>query len=219
MIPLLLQIDATGILTNAESLLFQALIYGLIPILMVFATLIRYSKRYFVEKQHQFKFQFAGEQWWMFYAIARYMSVVVVVLFGLILFWPGLYLNTSVAVPFQPLGFNFFLIVFTLMLVKGIDEDDRLHSSLRRLMLAGTSLYLIGTIILILCPQQLPLAQSQLYNSFSSIWMLIGNATNSQTNIVLATFSIYLNILVLLFCALLVLRFTTFRSKKPGKDR
>ena len=168
MIAFLLQIGVAGAVADLQSLLFQALVYGIIPVLMIFAVLIRYSRLYFFEKQQKFKFQFAGEQWWMFYAIARYMSVVLVVLVGLVLLWPGLYLNTSVAVPFQPLGYDLFLIAFTLMLLKGINEDDKLHKILRRLMLAGTSIYIIGTIIFLLCPQQLPLAQGPLYNSFYS---------------------------------------------------
>ena len=214
--PLLFQIDA-GVIVDIQSLLFQVLVYGIIPILMIFATLIRYSRRYFLEKQQKFQFKFAGEQWWMFYAIARYMSVVLVVLVGLILLWPGLYLNTSIAVPFQPLGFDLFLIAFTLMLVKGISEDDKLHSAIRRLMLAGTSIYVIGTIIFIVCPQQLPLSQGSLYNSFSGTWMWLTNVINSQTNSALAVFSIWLNILVILFCASLVVYFTAFKNKKENK--
>lgn len=217
MIPLLLQVGTAGILADAQSLLFQLLIYGVIPILMIFATLIRYSRRYFLEKQRQFKFQFAGEQWWMFYAIARYLSVVIVVLVGLVLLWPGLYLNTSVAVPFQPLGFDLFLIAFTLMLIKGINEDDKLHSTIRRLMLVGTSVYVIGTIILIVCPQQLPLAQGSLYNSFSGAWMWLTNMINSQTNMSLAIYSIYMNILVVLSCLLFIVYSTAFKGEKPDR--
>jgi hypothetical protein len=217
MISFLFQVGATDVLANVQSLLFQGLIYGLIPILMIFATLIRYSRKYFFEKQQKFTFKFAGEQWWMFYAITRYMSTVVAVLVGLVLLWPGLYLNTSVVVPFQPLGFDFFLIGFTLMLIKGINEDDRLHNTIRRLMLAGTSVYLIGTIIFIVCPQQLPLAQGTLYNSLSTVWMQITNAINSQSNISLAIYSIWLNIIVLLACVLLVVYSAFFKGKEADE--
>lgn len=213
MIPFLFQTSTSAAVVDLQSLFFQVLVYGIIPILMVFATLIRYSRRYFLEKQQKFTFKFAGEQWWMFYAITRYMSVVAVVLVGLVLLWPGLYLNTIVAVPLQPLGFDLFLIAFTLMLVKGINEDDKLHSTIRRLMLAGTSIYVIGTIILILCPQQLPLAQGSLYNTFSNIWMSITNAINSQMNTTLSIYSVYMNAIVVLFCLFLVVYSTKFKGK------
>ncbi len=215
MIPLPLQTGASDILANVQSLLFQALIYGLLPTLMIFATLIRYSRRYFLEKQQRFTFKFAGEQWWMFYAIARYLSIVAVVLVGLVLLWPGLYLNTSVAVPFQPLGFDLFLIAFTLMLVNGKGEDDKLHGTIRRLTLIGTSMYVFGTLILIVCPQQLPISQSSLYGSFSASWMWATNLINSQSNTSLSVFSIYLNIIVLLACvSFAVLHSTASKEKR-----
>ncbi len=218
MIPLLFQASAAGIVADIQSLLLQTLVYGIIPMLMVFATLIRYSRRYFFEKQQKFSFKFAGEQWWLFYAITRYMSIVIVVLVGLVLLWPGLYLNTSVSVPFQPLGYDLFLVAFALMLVKGINEDDKLHNTIRWLMLAGTSVYAIGTIVFLVCPQQLPLAQGSLYNSFSGTWMWMTNATNSQTNTSLTILSIYMNILVILLCVSLIVYFTSFKNKNSVQN-
>ncbi|MDE1823470.1 MAG: hypothetical protein KGI00_03195 [Candidatus Micrarchaeota archaeon] len=213
MIPLLLQLNAQDALANLQSLLLQMLVYGAIPLLMAFAVLVRYSRTYFLEKQKGFAFKFAGEQLWLFYSIARYMSAILVVLVGSILFWPGLYLNMPVSVPFQPLGFDLFVLAFAIMLVTGINEDGRFHNTIRRLMLAGTSIYLLGTLVLLVCPQQVPFAQGPLYNSFSDAWMQLTNATTSQLNERLAIYSIYMNLAVFLACVSLVSYFEVAKGK------
>lgn len=197
-ISILLQVTASASLGNAfaglQSLLFQVLIYGIIPIFMIFATILRYSIKYFQEKQQKFTFKFIGEQWWLIYEIMRYISMVAVVLIGLVLFWPGLYLNTSVVVPFQPLGFDLFALAFLLLTLNSNRENDKLYNTINRLTLSGTAIYLIGTIIFIVCPQQLPLSQGAIYNVFSQAWMQATNTINSQANMPLTIFSIYINI-------------------------
>ena len=109
MLDILLQAALTsgqivGNYVTAGSIYTENTVIVILTMLTVLALSIQIARRYFIRILRKFTLRFAADIWWLIYVLLRDASIFLVVFLGVMLFWPGIYQDFPIAVPFMPLA-------------------------------------------------------------------------------------------------------------------
>lgn len=198
---ILLQTASTYV--SAGAIYTENTITVIIMMLSVLAASIQIARGYFLRILRKFTLRLAADIWWLLYVILRDASVFLIVFFGVLLFWPGIYQDFPIAVPFQPLAIDFFAMGLVLILVKDTDEEPFYNSLLTILVLIGAFLYITGTVFVTESATQLPVLPPTVATGSGNIWGFFNNNFNSQNNPALSIYTFYVTFAILGICGLI----------------
>ncbi len=199
---LLQSASAVSNAVSAGSIYTENTVTVLLMMITVLAASIQIARGYFLRILKKFTLRLAADIWWLLYIILRDASVFLAVFLGLIMFWPGIYQDFPIAVPFMPLAIDFFAIALVLMLVKDTDEEPFYNSLLTLVILIGAFLYIFGTVFITESAVQLSVLPPTVSNSTGNFWGFMYQNFNSQNNPTLAIYTFYVTFTILMICGL-----------------
>lgn len=194
-----------GNYVTAGSVYTENTLVVVLTMLTVLALSIQIARRYFIRILRKFTLRFAADIWWLIYVILRDASIFLVVFLGVMLFWPGIYQDFPIAVPFMPLAIDMFAIALVIMLVKDTEDDPFYNSIVSILVIIGSVLYLSGTILVTESAVQLAKLPPTVSASTSNIWGFAYYYFNTQTNPALSIYTFYISAVILGICGLVAI--------------
>jgi hypothetical protein len=197
-VPILLQSAATYV--TAGSIYTENTIVVLITLLMVLALSVQIARNYFLRILRKFTLRLAADIWWLVYILLRDASIFLVVFLGFMLFWPAIYQDFPIAVPFEPLAIDFYAMALVLMLVADTDEVPLYNSIVTILVLIGTVLYITGVIFVTESATALPVPPATVSLSTTNIWGYFNANFNSINNPDLSIYTFYVTFGILSIC-------------------
>jgi hypothetical protein len=197
-VPILLQSAATYV--TAGSIYTENTIVVLITLLMVLALSVQIARNYFLRILRKFTLRLAADIWWLVYILLRDASIFLVVFLGFMLFWPAIYQDFPIAVPFEPLAIDFYAMALVLMLVADTDEVPLYNSIVTILVLIGTVLYITGVIFVTESATALAVLPATVSLSTSNIWGYFNANFNSINNPDLSIYTFYVTFGILSIC-------------------
>ncbi len=177
----------------------------LLTMLTLLALSIQIARSYFIRILKKFTLRFAADIWWLIFVILRDASIFLIVFMGFLLYWPGIYQDFPIAVPFQPLAVDFFAMALVLMLVKDTDEMPLYNSLLTIFVAIGTMLYIFGTVFVTESAMQLANLPPTISSSLSNPWGYAYATFNSMTNAPLSIYTFYVGFSILGICGLIAI--------------
>ncbi len=195
---MLLQGAATYV--TAGSIYTENTIVVLITMLMVLALSVQIARNYFLRILKKFTLRLAADIWWLVYILLRDASIFLVVFLGFLLFWPAIYQDFPIAVPFMPLAIDFYAMALVLMLIVDTDEVPVYNSMMTILVLIGTILYITGVVFVTESAAALPVLPATVSLSANNIWGYFNTNFNSQNNPDLSIYSFYVTFAILALC-------------------
>ncbi len=197
-----------GNYVTAGSIYTENTVIVILTMLTVLALSIQIARRYFIRILRKFTLRFAADIWWLIYVLLRDASIFLVVFLGVMLFWPGIYQDFPIAVPFMPLAVDMFAIALVLMLVKDTEDNSFYNSVVSILVIVGSVLYLFGTIFVTESAVQLAKLPPTVSANTSNIWGFAYQYFNSQNNPSLAIYSFYISLFILGICGLIAILYS-----------
>ena len=204
LIDFLLQ-SAVNTYVTAGSIYTENTIAVVLTMLTVLALSLQIARRYFIRILRKFTLRLAADIWWLLYVILRDASIFLVVFLGVMIFWPGIYQDFPIAVPFAPLSIDLFAIALVLMLVVDTEDSAFYNSIVSILVIAGAFIYLAGTILVTESAVQLATLPPTVSQSTSNIWGYAYQNFNSINNPALSIYSFYVSIVILGICGLIAI--------------
>ncbi len=211
MIDLLLQatsINATalsGIYVTSLATYTENTIAVILTLLSLLAVSIQIARVYFLRVLKKFTLRLAADIWWLLYVILRDASIFLMVFLGFMLFWPGIYQDFPIAVPFAPLAIDFFAMALVMILIVDTDENSFYNSIVTILVLIGAALYITGIILVTESPIALAILPPTVSASASNIWGFANQYFNSINNPALSIYTFYVTFTILLLCGLVAI--------------
>ncbi len=196
-------IYASSLATYTENTLAVVL-----TMLTVLALSIQIARSYFIRVLKKFTLRLAADIWWLLYIILRDASIFLVVFLGVMLYWPGIYQDFPIAVPFAPLAIDFFAMALVMILVVDTDENPLYNSLVSILVIIGSLLYLGGTILVTESPTALQVLPPTVSLSTSNIWGFANHYFNSINNPALSIYSFYICSAILGLCGLVAVLYS-----------
>ncbi len=164
----------------------------LLTMLTVLAISIQIARTYFLRILKKFTLRVAADVWWLIFIILRDASIFLVVFLGVMLFWPGIYQDFPIAVPFAPLAIDFFALALLIMLIKDTDEEAFWNSIVTIAVVIGSVLYIVGVVFVTESAVQLAKLPPTVSTATSNIWGYFYATFNSQANPALSIYSFYI---------------------------
>jgi hypothetical protein len=192
---------------NAATIYTENTITVLLTLLTILALSIQVARGYFLRVLKKFTLRVAADVWWLIYVILRDASIFLIVFFGFMLFYPGIFQDFPIAVPFMPLAIDIFAIALVVMLVNDTDEDINYNNILTILIAIGTFMYIFGTIFVTESATQLAKLPPTVSNSPTNIWGFTNLYFNSINNPALSIYSFYVGIAILVIAGLVALKY------------
>ena len=176
---------------TAAATYTESTIIVILTLLSILAISIQIARRYFLRVLRKFTLRLAADIWWLLFVILRDASIFLMVFLGFMLFYPGIYQDFPIAVPFMPLSIDLFAIALVILLVKDTDEEPKYNSAITVLVGLGTILFITGTIFVTESATQLGVLPPTVSNSSSNLWGFMNNTFNSMTNPALSIYTFY----------------------------
>ncbi len=192
---------------NAATIYTENTITVMLTLLTILAISIQVARGYFLRVLKKFTLRVAADIWWLIYVLLRDASIFLVVFLGFMLFYPGIYQDFPIAVPFMPLAVDFFAIALVIMLIKDTDEDIKYNNILTILVGIGTFLYIFGTIFITESATQLAILPPTVSNSVGNIWGFMNTYFNSVNNPALSIYSFYVCFGILVIAGIVALKY------------
>ncbi|MDE1860140.1 MAG: hypothetical protein KGH72_00295 [Candidatus Micrarchaeota archaeon] len=171
----------------------------LLTLLTILAVSIQIARGYFLRILRKFTLRLAADIWWLLFVILRDASIFLIVFLGFELFYPGIYEDFPIAVPFELLAVNVFAAALVLLLLKDTDEEPIYNTIITVLVVIGAGLYIMGTVFVtesaVVLTNPVPATVS---TSTSNIWGYFNQNFDSQNNPTLAMYSFYICFTILL---------------------
>ena len=177
----------------------------LLTMLTVLALSVQIARSYFLRILKKFTLRVAADVWWLVFIILRDASIFLVVFLGVMLFWPGIYQDFPIAVPFAPLAIDFFASALLIMLIKDTDEEPFWNSVVTLAVVVGALLYIVGVIFVTESAVQLATLPPTVSTSTSNIWGYFYATFNSQANPALSIYSFYICLTLLMIMGLIAI--------------
>ncbi len=196
---LLLQLSApANNWVSAGSVLVEQVITLLISLLTLLALSIQIARPYFLRILRKFTLRLAADVWWLIFVLLRDAGIFLVLFLGITLFWPGTFQDYAVAMPFQPLGIDFFTFALVLLLLRDTNEDAKANKLLTIFIAIGTALFLFGTIFVTYNPAQLTgISIPTVSTSPSNFWGFMYTYFDSINSPLISIYSFYITLIVL----------------------
>jgi hypothetical protein len=196
----LLDVLLQGLYVSAGSIYTENTIAVIITMLTILALSIQIARGYFLRILRKFTLRLAADIWWLLYIILRDASIFIIVFLGFMFFWPGIYQDFPIAMPFAPLSIDFFAMALVLMLVVDTDEKPFYNSIMTILVIIGTLLYTIGIVLVTESPLALSILPPTVSTNTSNIWGFANTYFNSMNNPTLSIYTFYVAFVILGIC-------------------
>lgn len=163
-----------------------------IAIALVFVTAMAFSlqiaRGYFIRVLNKFTLRLGADIWWLAYILIRDALIFMSFVMGLLVFFPGTFLDYPIAVPLMPLSVVFFGAALVTKLYVDADDNRKAFRIVTVLVFIGTLLWISGTIFVTESPLQLSTLPPGVSSS-SGIWYTMYTLFSSQNNLSLAMIS------------------------------
>lgn len=163
-----------------------------IAVALVFVTAMAFSlqiaRGYFIRVLNKFTLRLGADIWWLAYILIRDALIFMSFVMGLLVFFPGTFLDYPMAVPFMPLSVVFFGAALVTKLYVDADDNRKAFRIVTVLVFIGTLLWISGTIFVTESPLQLSTLPAGVSSS-SGIWYTMYTTFSSQNNLALAMLS------------------------------
>jgi hypothetical protein len=163
-----------------------------IVVALVFVTAMAFSlqiaRGYFIRVLNKFTLRLGADIWWLAYILIRDALIFMSFIMGLLVFFPGTFLDYPMAVPFMPLSVVFFGAALVTKLYVDADDNRSAFRIVTVLVFIGTLLWISGAIFITESPLQLSTLPSGVSAS-SGIWYTMYMLFSSQNNLQLTMIS------------------------------
>src|SRR5487761_719276 len=163
-----------------------------IAVALVFVSAMAFSlqiaRGYFIRILNKFTLRLGADIWWLAYVLIRDALIFMSFIMGLLVFFPGTFLDYPIAVPFMPLSVVFFGLALVTKLYVDADDNRTAFRIVTVLVFIGTILWISGTIFVTETPLQLSTLPPGVSSS-SGIWYTMYPLFSSQNNLSLAMIS------------------------------
>jgi hypothetical protein len=163
-----------------------------IAVALVFVTAMAFSlqiaRGYFIRILNKFTLRLGADIWWLTYILIRDGLIFMSFVMGLLVFFPGTFLDYPMAVPFMPLSVVFFGAALVTKLYVDADDNRNAFRFVTILVFIGTLLWISGTIFVSESPLQLSTLPNGV-SATSGIWYTMYQTFSSESNLTLAMVS------------------------------
>ena len=163
-----------------------------IAIALVFVSAMAFSlqiaRGYFIRILNKFTLRLGADIWWLAYILIRDALIFMSFIMGLLVFFPGTFLDYPMAVPFMPLSVVFFGLALITKLYFDADDNRKAFRIVTVLVFIGTLLWISGTVFV----TETPLVLSTLPPGVSAsggLWYTAYSTFSSTQNLGLAMIS------------------------------
>src|SRR5487761_1129421 len=163
-----------------------------IAVALVFVSAMAFSlqiaRGYFIRILNKFTLRLGAGIWWLAYLLLRDALFFMSFIIGLLVFFPGTFLDYAIAVPFMPVSVVLFGLALVTKLYFDADDNRNAFRAVTVLVFAATVLWITGTIFV----TETPMILSTLPPGVSSnggIWYIMYSTFDSQNNLGLAMYT------------------------------
>ncbi|MDE1865058.1 MAG: hypothetical protein KGH94_00245 [Candidatus Micrarchaeota archaeon] len=199
---------ASGTYVAAGATFTENTIAVILTMIAVLALSIQIARGYFLRILRKFTLRLAADMWWLIYIILRDASIFLMVFLGFMFFWPGVYQDFPIGMPFAPLSIDLFAMALVMLLVVDTDEEPFYNSMLTILVIAGSLLYITGIVLVTESPVALSILPPTVSNSTSNIWGFANVYLNSVNNPSLSIYTFYVCFGILVLCGLVAILYS-----------
>jgi hypothetical protein len=174
-----------GELVGGGSIWLETTIAVALSFISVMAFSLQIARGYFMRTLNKFTLRLGADIWWLAYVMIRDGLLFGTFVMGLLVFFPGTFLDYDIAVPFAPVAVLLFGAALIIKLYFDADENRNAFRAVTGLTFFGTALWIFGIIFVTETPMILsPLPSS--VGATSGIWYTIFQTFSSRNNLDLA---------------------------------
>lgn len=175
----------SGDMVSAGSIWLETTIAVAMAFVTVMAFSLQIARGYFLRILNKFTLRLGADIWWLAYVLIRDGLIFMSFIMGLLVFFPGTFLDYPIAVPFMPASVVLFGLALVTKLYFDADDNRNAFRVVTILIFGGTLLWVFGTIFI----TETPLALSTLppgVSSTSGFYYYIYSTFSSTNNLGLA---------------------------------
>ncbi len=177
-----------GDLVSGGSVWLETTIVVALAFVSAMAFSLQIARGYFIRVLNKFTLRLGADIWWLAYVLIRDGLIFMSFVMGLLVFFPGTFLDYPMAVPFMPLAVVFFGSALVTKLYVDADDNRTAFRIVTVLVFIGTLLWLTGTIFVTESPMQLSSLPPGVSAS-GGVWATAFQTFSSQQNLALAMYS------------------------------
>lgn len=177
-----------GELVSSGSIWLETTIAVALVFVSAMAFSLQIARGYFIRVLNKFTLRLGADIWWLAYILIRDALIFMSFIMGLLVFFPGTFLDYPIAVPFMPLSVVFFGLALVTKLYFDADDNRNAFRAVTILVFIGTLLWISGTIFVTESPLQLS-TLPQGVSATSGIWYTFYTEFSSTNNLSLAMIS------------------------------
>ncbi|MDH2901781.1 MAG: hypothetical protein PXY39_12505 [archaeon] len=177
-----------GDLVSGGSIWLETTLAVALVFVSAMAFSLQIARGYFIRILNKFTLRLGADIWWLAYILIRDALIFMSFIIGLLVFFPGTFLDYPIAVPFMPVSVVLFGLALVTKLYFDADDNRNAFRAVTVLVFAATVLWITGTIFV----TETPMILSTLPPGVSSnggIWYIMYSTFSSQNNLGLAMYS------------------------------
>lgn len=193
-----------------------------IAIALAFVTAMAFSlqiaRGYFIRILNKFTLRLGADIWWLAYVLIRDALIFMSFIMGLLVFFPGTFLDYPIAVPFMPVSVVLFGLALVSKLYFDADDNRNAFRFVTVLVFLGTLFWISGVVFI----TETPLVLSTLppgVSATSGIWATMYNTFSSTNNLGLAMTTFQMTFAALAVIALFGFAHPILHSRLPKLKR
>lgn len=172
-------------LVNGGSIWLETTIVVALAFVSAMAFSLQIARGYFVRVLNKFTLRLGADIWWLAYVLIRDALIFLSFVLGLLVFFPGTFLDYPIAVPFMPVAVVLFGLALVTKLYFDADDNRNAFRAVTVLVFAATLLWIFGTVFI----TETPLLLSTLppgVSASSGMWYYVYSTFSSTNNLGLA---------------------------------
>lgn len=174
--------DLSNGLVNGGSVWLESTIVVALAFVSAMAFSLQIARGYFVRVLNKFTLRLGADIWWLAYVLIRDGLIFMSFIMGLLVFFPGTFLDYPMAVPFMPISVVFFGAALVSKLYVDADDNRNAFRFVTILVFIGTLLWITGTIFVTESPLQLATLPPGV-SATTGFWYMMSQTFSSQTNL------------------------------------
>ena len=174
--------DLSNGIVSGGSVWLETTIVVALAFVSAMAFSLQIARGYFVRVLNKFTLRLGADIWWLAYVLIRDALIFMSFIMGLLVFFPGTFLDYPMAVPFMPLAVVFFGAALVSKLYVDADDNRNAFRLVTVLVFIGTLLWISGVIFVTESPLQLATLPPGI-SATTGIWYTMAQVFNSQTNL------------------------------------
>jgi hypothetical protein len=177
-----------GDLVSGGSIWLETTLAVALVFVSAMALSLQIARGYFIRILNKFTLRLGADIWWLAYVLIRDALIFMSFIIGLLVFFPGTFLDYAIAVPFMPVSVVLFGLALVSKLYFDADDNRNAFRAVTILVFAATLLWITGTIFV----TETPMTLSTLPPGVSSnggIWYIMYSTFDSQNNLGLAMYT------------------------------